>query len=502
MKRTIFSLLLLFSIHSLFALSFTLNGINYTTTDNNTASVTNGKSYAGNGNLPSIINFAGTNYRVTAIENGAFYNNSIITNIVIPDSVTSIGQYAFTGCSSLLSISIPGSVKLIDSYAFSNCSGDVAVDSSNPNYLSENGILYNKNKTTLIHCPTSTSGDFIVPGTVINVESYAFSGSSHLTGITILGSVQTIGSHAFSGCSGLTNISIPNSVSSIGSYAFSDCSSLPDIIIPGSVTTIEEGTFWASGISSITIPASVSSIGSFSFFSCNNLQNINIPGSVTTIANNAFSSCSELKIITIPGSVTSIENYVFSDCVSLSKITIPNSVRAIGSYSFSNCSNLNSISIPGSVTSIGRYAFSNCSALSSIYEYSSSPIPLDLNDSIFNNIDKGGCILYVPNGAKANYQTAPEWDGFTNIIEFNPLNIETPQASTDGIFYNPIDGTLRMIGLDGFAPVYLYDINGNLILKASISNETTLTTNFLPKGVYVVKIISGINVFTKKVTVI
>ena len=202
---------------------------------------------------------------------------------------------------------------------------------------------------------------------VTSIGSYAFSGCSKLTSITIPESVTSIGNSAFLLCSGLTSITIHEGLKSIGNYAFSECSKLTSIAIPEGLKSIGNSAFSeCSKLASITIPESVTSIGNSAFWGCESLTFITIPESVTSIGRSAFSGCSSLTSITIPEGVTSIEEYAFSSCSSLTSITIPESVTSIGEYAFSGCSSLTSITIPEGVTSIGRSAFWGCSSLTSI----------------------------------------------------------------------------------------------------------------------------------------
>ena len=244
-------------------------------------------------------------------------------------------------------------------------------------------------------------------GVVTSIGSYAFSGCSGLTSITIPDSVTSIGERAFSYCSGLTSITVEQgnavfhstgnclietafktliagcknsiipddgSVISIGSNAFYNCSGLTSITIPDRVTSIGDCAFYyCSGLASITIPDSVTSIGSYAFSDCSGLTSITIPDSVTSIGEYAFSGCSGLTSITIPDSVTSIGGGAFSGCSGLTSITIPDSVTSIGYSAFWNCSGLTSITIPDSVTRIGDAAFYNCSGLTIYCEVGSQP---------------------------------------------------------------------------------------------------------------------------------
>jgi hypothetical protein len=217
---------------------------------------------------------------VTTIGGNAFASCGSLTSITIPNSVTTIGNGAFTTCSSLTSVSIGNSVTTIGDLAFNECFSltSITVSSGNTAYASEDGVLFNKSKTTIILYPGRKTGStYNIPNSVTTIEHDAFIFCSNLTSITIPNSVTTIGGSAFSGCSNLTSITIPNSVTTIGGAAFDGCSSLTSITIPNLVTTIGEGTFSdCSSLTSITIPNSVTTIGERAFWQCTSLRNVTI----------------------------------------------------------------------------------------------------------------------------------------------------------------------------------------------------------------------------------
>ena len=137
--------------------------------------------------IKSVVIKAG----VTSIGYYAFCGCSSLASVTIPDSVTSIDYSAFEGCSSLASITIPDSVTSIGSFAFYGCSSLLSIDVSeyNKNYTSQDGVLFNKNKTVLVCYPAGKSGDcYTIPDSVTSICSYAFSGCSSLASITILNS--------------------------------------------------------------------------------------------------------------------------------------------------------------------------------------------------------------------------------------------------------------------------------------------------------------------------
>ena len=377
---------------------------------------------------------------VTEMGRRAFSGCSSLTGIAIPDSVTEIGKYAFDGCKSLTSITIPDGVTSIGDGAFYNCSSltEIKVASENSNYVSVNGVLYNKDKTTIICYPAGKKGNnYKIPDGVTKVGSSAFIGCSSLTSITIPNSVTeigysvfegctnlksitipngvtSIGDSAFEGCTSLKSITIPNGVTSIGDSAFEDCTSLKSITIPNGVTSIGDSAFeGCTSLTSITIPNSVTSIGSGAFIGCSSLTSITIPDSVTCIGDSAFNGCTSLTSITIPDSVTSIGESAFSGCSSLASITIPDSVMSIGNDAFHECSSLTSITIPYSVTSIGDYAFLGCSRLTAIDVNTDNKDYTSVNGVLFYN-DK--TIICYPAGKKGNNYKIP--DGVTSICRY------------------------------------------------------------------------------------
>jgi hypothetical protein len=219
---------------------------------------------------------------VTSIADETFINCANLASIIIPSSVKSIGKGAFAFCSSLASITIPNSVTSIVEGAFVGCKKLVTinVDSGNNSYSSENGVLYNKNKSTLIAYPTA-SGSYTIPNSVNSIGGYAFYSCTSLTSITIPNSVTSIGEWAFYHCTSLTSITIPNSVTSIGGYVFDSCTSLTSITIPNSVTSIGKGAFaFCSSLASLTIPNSVKSIGILAFSGCNSLTSVTFQGTI------------------------------------------------------------------------------------------------------------------------------------------------------------------------------------------------------------------------------
>jgi hypothetical protein len=278
--------------------------------------------------------------------------------------VTTIGSTAFQGCN-LTSVTIPGSVIGIESGAFSGFRSltVISVDSLNASYRSLDGVLFNMDLTTLIQYPAGKAVNYTIPSTVTSIGASAFAGCTSLTNFTIPSTVTSIGASAFSSCTSLNSVTIPTTVTSIGSAAFSSCTSLTNIPIPNSVTSIGDSLFFnCTGLINVSIPNSVISIGNKAFQSCSHLTSVTIPTSVTSIGSFAFDGCRSLASVSIPNSVISIGNHAFFDCSGMTNVTISNSLTSIGEAVFSQ-SGLTSVIIPNGVTSIGNFAFSICTNL-------------------------------------------------------------------------------------------------------------------------------------------
>jgi len=259
---------------------------------------------------------------------------------------TSIGNSAFSNCTSLASITIPNSVTSIGNSAFPGCTSLMAInaDAANTAYISVDGVLYNKSKTTLVIYPTGKTEAFAIPNGITSIGDYAFYLCASLAGVTIPNSVTSIGYGAFNSCTSLASVTIGNSVTSIGDHAFSSCTILASITIPNSVTSIGDYTFaLCPSLTSVILGNSVPSIGYMAFYGCTSLTSITIPNSVTSIGYSAFYDCTSLANITIGSGVTSIENLAFYGCTNLTSVTIPNSVTSIRPDAFMCCTSLVSV---------------------------------------------------------------------------------------------------------------------------------------------------------------
>ena len=264
---------------------------------------------------------------VTSIGNDAFHGCSSLTSIAMGDGVTSIGNEAFGSCTSLNSIILPKSVTSIGENPFEKCESlaSINVADDNSHYCSVDGVLFNKDRTTIIRYPQGKSEEYYsIPDSVRTIGTYAFDYCSNLTNVYISNNVTSIETRAFQICEGLRSIVIPDTVISIGRAAFSYCTRLVSATISNNVKIIEKFTFiYCKKLSSIVIPDSVTCIESKAFYSCHNMASVTLGNSVENIGELAFAYLSEdLTSIKIPRSIKSIGKKAFY-CTYLNQATIP-----------------------------------------------------------------------------------------------------------------------------------------------------------------------------------
>jgi BspA type Leucine rich repeat region (6 copies) len=158
----------------------------------------------------------------------------------VPDSVTNISQAAFYYNDSLPSVTIFSKVTVIGTEVFLDCNHLTAifVDSLNPAYASVNGVLFNKNQTTLIAYPADLAGPYKVPSSVTVIADYAFGGCVSLTAITLPTSLTSIGYESFYYCQSLVSVSIPRNVTYLADEAFIYCNGLTSLLFQGNTPTL------------------------------------------------------------------------------------------------------------------------------------------------------------------------------------------------------------------------------------------------------------------------
>ena len=320
-------------------------------------------------------------YRVVKVGFEAFYNCRHVTLIEMPNSVSMVTLAAFEN-SGITEITIPSSVTYFDGHSLGGCKNlkSIVVDSQNPVYDSRNGcnaIIRTSSNTLVRGCAT--------------------------TKLTEKDGIIAIGAGAFLGCKGQEwSMVLPNTIISIETQAFNSCD-LTAITLPSSLQTIGSYVFSGSKILSLVVPASVTDIGKGSFHTST------MTSLVVDADNATFDSRDNCNAI--------IETATNKLVCGISTSVIPESVTTIGTYAFDELYNLKSVTLPASISKIEDRAFW-CSGLKSITSLIENPF--DISEMTFDTNLYNTCELRVPVGTSDVYRSTPYWSHFTNIVEMAP----------------------------------------------------------------------------------
>lgn len=153
--------------------------------------------YTGDIIIPETVKYGTRNFKVTSINNNAFYDCKYLNSVQIPQSVKFLGAASFSGCEKLVSIILPNTIDSLASSTFYKC--------------------------TLL-------SELTLPDSLRKIEDYVFAGCESLQSIVLPDNVLSIGNYAFNGCNKLKTLSLPKNIKNIGKKIFSNADSIEKII--------------------------------------------------------------------------------------------------------------------------------------------------------------------------------------------------------------------------------------------------------------------------------
>lgn len=321
-----------------------------------------------------------------------------IANFKVLDlnQVETLGEHAISS-PTLEDIRIPATLAEIPEGSIDGSNiQNLFVAEGNPTYSDIDGVLFNKEKTTLIKFPACRRGEYTVPESTKRIAEQAFQ-LTKLNTVNLNEGLETIGNRAFYNSNTLTAVTIPKTVTSIANEVFARTPKLATVTFaqPSQLESMGTNVFIGNNsLKTITLPTSLKTTKE-TFYLCYALEEINIPdgSQLETIGAYFANDCSRLKRVVFEGScdnLTLVNTCAFDGDTSLEYINLPKSVKTIGNEAFRNCKNLKkvefaddaaleniftgafadcgleSITIPGKIVTIEPEAFRNCDVLETV----------------------------------------------------------------------------------------------------------------------------------------
>jgi len=254
-----------------------------------------------------------------------------VKDLTIPDTITHLDPNAlwhddYTGA--LDALTIGAGVKYFSAYTMYGCGvKEVSVSSSNANYSSTDGVVYNKNKTALVFYPWDKTDSHTVPNSVTDIRELVEE-RVNIADLDVTLGTGTKDQYLQEGDVVFTKdkkaLVFCNSALS-GSYT-----------LPASVTKLYDGAFSHTALTSVTIHSGIRELSDHAFYSCTSLTEVVLPDSLDFLGWASFSDCSALKFFKIPQGVTELAHTTFSDS-GLTTVVIPDTLEEICYNAFNNC---------------------------------------------------------------------------------------------------------------------------------------------------------------------
>lgn len=451
-------------------------------------------AFLGCGNLTEIA-FPDT---LTELPEKVLEGCSNLTSVTLPNGISAIPANAFKNCSSLGTIQIPASVTELDATAFSGCAKLENIDvSESASFVTEDGLLYNRDKTKLLRAFHYESTTYEIPdsvttiaegalvGTTITsitfpenstrtaIDANMFKSCTNLTSVTLPAGLQAIGDSAFSGCTGLTEMVIPDGVTSIGDIAFSGCSNLASVTLPNTLTTLGTGAFHKTGLTSVDLPDNLEMISDQAFYACKSLVTVKFPEALKEIGDEAFYS------------------------TALSEIMIPQGTEVIGSGAFGGTKQVDKVIVPASVTKIGTSAFFLCEEAVYVMAPTSLSISGSGGKSIYsNNTVKISVTIYCPVEMAAQHKQMLRSNREATISSFTlsmpaAVSVAAGSSTTLEASVAPSDSQLTVESSDTskatVSATEVADGISTISISALAAGETTITATLKVAGLEVLK---------------
>jgi len=417
--------------------------------------------------IPSSVTYQGQTYSVKSIDKEAFYYQKGMHTVVLPASVETIDTGAFYG-STLHQIMMSPNVTRINYGAF-----------------------------------LSTPLESIdLPTVLTYIGDFAFSYSS-LSEVEIPAGVTVLPYGAFQGCP-LTKITFHEGLQEIEQLAFS-ARYIDTLVFPRSLQKIAlgdglsyENEDYSCRYIEFQAGANPLELADFCFTGLNHLETLILSDNIVRLGHYCFEKTA-ISSVVIPPQVDTIPEYCFEGCPNLNYVVLPQQLAVIDNYAFSATPMLTQIAIPASVTSIGKKAFftSAGEGLRVLDIYCETPPAINGGDGYPTFSKQGTIYVRVPCGKTAEYQSAPGWSNYSNLVYEECVGLEEYAPADFKVYPNPasdyvnVQCTMNNVQIE-VETVEVLDIYGKLVHTENVTgNPIRVNVSNLPAGVYVLRVTDG-----------
>ncbi len=235
---------------------------------------------------------------LTSIGVGAFYGDTYLDNVFIPDGVETIGDCAFQDCSYLQTLTLGGGVKSVGNYAFAGC---------------------------------SQLASAVFADGLVSIGEGAFDSCWRMQSVSLPLSTERVASSAFNGCTSLTGVTVPTHGGTMYDWFNPVYLQILDVTIPEGETEVCDSMFYGcSSMRNVVLPECVTNIGAWAFGECGGITSVVLPESVVQVGSGAFWGCGRLSDVTLSRGLTELPDSLFDECRSLDSLVVPDSVAYLG----------------------------------------------------------------------------------------------------------------------------------------------------------------------------
>ncbi len=431
---------------------------------------------------------------IKTVEQKAFMDCVSLEEVVLPNTLESVGGYAFSGAKKLTRVVISKSVQSIDATAFSGCTMlvSIEVDSQNPYFESDGGVLYTKGKQDIIFYSSALTAETLtLPNTLKTIYPNVFNSNVYIKNVVAPASLESIGDGAFEEATSLESFNFTENLKYIGKRAFA-YTQIPSAVLPVGLLEIGQEAFTGNGsLMQATLPITLLSISKYVFADCNPALQVTVEGDEEDLSgwSSDWQITQEINALNVTygeGRVTSTDgNYEYfarNGKAVLTKylgselyVTVPESIdgiEVVGLYkTFRGCIEILSVIVPNTVDVISELSFKGTNKLETL----SVPFVGGYRNAVGVAGLLGYAFDYSENSINGGFKQVAEGGNYSSYYVEIPKSLKYVSITdTEVIAYGALSNCHEIISIT--LPENLKQIKGKAFYHCSLVTVTLPTS--------------------------